>query len=32
MARFKVVDMLKTRAVDNPRMSLWKRDVFPVYK
>jgi len=32
MARFKVVDMLKTRAVDNLRMSLWKRDVFPVYK
>ena len=32
MARFKVVDMLKKRGVDNLRMSLWKRDVFPVYK
>tara|TARA_B100000287_G_scaffold13730_1_gene13878 strand:+ start:9471 stop:10112 length:642 start_codon:yes stop_codon:yes gene_type:complete len=32
MARFKVVDMLRKRGVDNPRVSLWKRDVFPVYK
>ena len=32
MARFKVMDILKKRGIDNPRMSLWKRDVFPVYK
>jgi hypothetical protein len=32
MARFKVVDVLRKRGVDNPRMSLWKRDVYPVYK
>lgn len=32
MARFKVVDALKKRGVGNPRMSLWKRDIHPVYK
>ena len=32
MARFKAIDLLRKRGVDNPRMSLWKRDVFPVYK
>ena len=32
MARFKVEDLLKEHGVANPRMSLWKRDIFPVYK
>ena len=32
MARFNAIDLLRKRGVDNPRMSLWKRDVFPVYK
>mgnify|MGYP003650994943 CR=1 FL=1 len=32
MVRFKVTDLLKKRGVTNPRMSLWKRDVYPVYK
>lgn len=32
MVRFKAVDMLKKQGVENPRMSLWKRDIFPVYK
>lgn len=32
MARFKVADALKKRGVGNPRMSLWKRDIHPVYK
>ena len=32
MARFKVIDSLKRLGVDNPRMSLWKRDIYPVYK
>ena len=31
MARFKVKDLLSKHGVANPRMSLWKRDVFPVY-
>ena len=32
MARFKVTDILKKRGVDKVRMSLWKRDVYPIYK
>ena len=32
MARFKVIDLLKKKGIINPRMSLWKRDVYPVYK
>ena len=32
MVRFKTIDMLKERGVDNPRMSLWKRDIYPVYQ
>jgi len=32
MVRFKVIDVLKGRGIDNPRISLWKRDVYPIYK
>jgi hypothetical protein len=32
MARFKVSDLLKKRGVTKPRMSLWKRDIYPIYK
>jgi len=32
MARFKVADLLKERGVAKPRLSLWKRDIYPVYK
>jgi len=32
MTRFKVTDLLKKRGVENPRMSLWKRDIHPIYK
>ena len=32
MARFKVSDLLKKRGVAKPRMSLWKRDIYPIYK
>jgi hypothetical protein len=32
MARFKVADLLKKRGVAKPRLSLWKRDIYPVYK
>ena len=32
MARFKVTDLLKKRGVAKPRLSLWKRDIYPVYK
>jgi len=32
MARFKVTDLLKKQGATRPRMSLWKRDVYPVYK
>jgi hypothetical protein len=32
MARFKVADLLKKRGVAKPRLSLWKRDVYPIYK
>jgi len=32
MARFKVADLLKKRGVVSPRMSLWKRDIYPIYK
>ena len=32
MARFKVIDLLRERGVVDPRMSLWKRDVYPIYK
>ena len=32
MARFKVIDILKKRGVVKPRMSLWKREIYPVYK
>jgi hypothetical protein len=32
MARFKVIDLLRERGVVDPRMSLWKRDVYPTYK
>ncbi len=32
MARFKIVDTLKKKGISNPRMSSWKRDIFPIYK
>ena len=32
MTRFKVTDLLKKRGVENPRMSLWKRDIHPIYR
>ena len=32
MARFKIIDLFKKRGIDNDRMSLWKRDIYPVYK
>jgi len=32
MVRFKVTDLLKEQGITNPRMSLWKRDIYPVYK
>ena len=32
MARFKVVDLLKSFNIANPRLSHWKRDIYPVYK
>ena len=31
MVRFKVTDLLKKRGV-KVRMSLWKRDIYPVYE
>ena len=32
MVRFKVADLLRKRGVVKPRLSLWKRDVFPIYR
>ena len=32
MARFKATDLLKQHGIDKVKMSLWKRDVYPVYK
>ena len=32
MVRFKILELLKKHGVDNPKMSLWKRDTYPVYK
>ena len=32
MARFKVADLLKDHGASNIKMTLWKRDVYPVYK
>ena len=32
MARLKVSDLLKKHGVVKPRMSFWKRDIYPVYK
>tara|TARA_X000001388_G_C2181933_1_gene103932 strand:+ start:81 stop:737 length:657 start_codon:yes stop_codon:yes gene_type:complete len=32
MVRFKIIDLFKKRGIDNVRMSLWKRDIYPVYK
>ena len=32
VARFKITDLLKKHGIANPRMSLWKRDIYPVYK
>ena len=32
MARFKATDILKKRGVAKLSMSLWKRDIYPIYK
>jgi len=32
MVRFKVLDLLKKRGCDKVSMSLWKRDIYPIYK
>tara|TARA_R110002074_G_scaffold323665_2_gene493988 strand:+ start:56 stop:697 length:642 start_codon:yes stop_codon:yes gene_type:complete len=32
MARFKVADLLKNNGALNPKMVLWKRDIYPLYK
>jgi len=32
MARFKIVDLLKKYGIKKAKMSLWKRDIYPVYK
>ncbi len=32
MARFKVVSLLSAHGIDKVKMTLWKRDVFPIYK
>jgi len=32
MARFKIADLLKKRGISKIKMSLWKRDIYPVYK
>ena len=32
MVRFKVVDTLKKHGFDSVKISLWKRDIYPVYK
>ncbi len=32
MARLKVSDLLKKHGVVKPRVSFWKRDIYPVYK
>ena len=32
MAKFKVLDLLEKHGVKKAKMSLWKRDIYPVYK
>jgi len=32
MAKFKIFDLFKKRGIENLRMTLWKRDIYPVYK
>ena len=32
MVKFKIMDLLKKRGYDKIKMSLWKRDVHPIYK
>ena len=32
MSRFKVVDLLNKHGADKVKMTLWKRDVYPIYK
>ena len=32
MARFKVIDLLKKRGINRIKLSLWKREVYPIYK
>jgi hypothetical protein len=31
MVRFKAIDLLKNLGADNVKMTLWKRDIYPVY-
>lgn len=31
MARFKITEILKENGLKNPRMTFWKRDIYPVY-
>lgn len=31
MARFKVVDLLEKSGIKDPKMTFWKRDIYPVY-
>ena len=32
MVRFKVTDLFKKRGINKIKMSLWKRDIYPIYK
>jgi len=32
MARFKVTDLFERRGINKVKMSLWKRDIYPIYK
>jgi len=32
MVRFKVIDLLEKHGIKKAKMSLWKRDIYPVYK
>ena len=32
IAKFKIMDLLKKRGYDKVSMSLWKRDIYPIYK
>ena len=32
MTKFKILDLLKKRGIEDAKMTLWKRDIYPVYK